>query len=240
MIQRYGGMPHPSILAALSREKVSAAGLTLMLHHFNGADEGAPGATDATDLSWTYSNASLETSSPVAGLASTACLHMDTGSSNGIGHNLVLNTASSWTAEVFAAGETTGKNASGGPFSGRISDDSICWQIIAIPSPINTMRLILNDATGSAISDTTVSISATNALFHIALVFNGSSYQAYFNGSRTHNITSSTSIRTPTRVFLGSSSALSTGNSWDEVRVSQTARYTGASLTVPTAEFTLD
>lgn len=92
--------------------------------------------------------------------------------------------------------------------------------------------------------------SATlNAWNHIALVYTGTAYAVYLNGTRQNLLT--TSLVVPavplasTLLLMGTNGGqviiepLISGNI-DELRISSVARYTGTSFTVPTAAFVSD
>ena len=216
----------------------SGAGLTKMLNHFNGADEGSIPADEIVGISWIASNSILESAAPFVKFGTTG-LHMDTGTAYAEGTGLSLSSASSWTAEVFAVGESTGKNAAAGPIR-LLSNTDICMVFVVTPGPINTYLFQVRDSLGALIVDNTGAVTTTVAMQHLAVVYNGASYQAYVEGTRVVNAAVATNMRTPDRARLLSSGTLANGNGWDEIRISQTARYTGASLTVPTSEFTVD
>jgi titin len=75
---------------------------------------------------------------------------------------------------------------------------------------------------------------------HVAIVRSGSAWSMYHNGSRVSTNTFSGSLDTGTRrLVIGSSG--NTAEAWngyiDELRVTKAARYTGSTITVPTAAF---
>ena len=81
---------------------------------------------------------------------------------------------------------------------------------------------------------------------HVALVFTGTSYNAYVNGALDFSIASESIV--PDGVFRGLTIGKVLNNSsWsltdayiDEFRVSSVARYSGQSFTVPSSAFTKD
>jgi hypothetical protein len=78
---------------------------------------------------------------------------------------------------------------------------------------------------------------STNTWHHIAIQTNGAgSWQMYLNGSRGYNASTSTNFSDMNFLRDGQSG----GYLVDEIRVSNIARYSGSSITVPTAAFTND
>ena len=78
---------------------------------------------------------------------------------------------------------------------------------------------------------------------HVALVSDGSGNQAWYaDGSRVMNTTYTTtaSAEAVALGFRGSRNASSPRITFDEIRISDIARYSGTSLTVPTSAFTTD
>jgi len=89
----------------------------------------------------------------------------------------------------------------------------------------------------------TSTIAAGN-WYHIAVVRSGTSTRMYVNGSQvgsTYNDTNDYGTTKPLVIGANLNGAADLAGSIDEVRISKgVARYTGASFTVPTAEFTAD
>jgi len=228
------------ISAPVSIEVTAASGLTLSLQHFNGSDEaGTMPADEVGTVTWAASNASLEADAAHVKFGATG-VHMDTGGATVTGSGITLDPSTSWTYEVFARGETTGKNAAGGACSLRDASSNVCMTFTVTPGPTNTFVFQVRDSGGSLIVNESGAVTTDATMKHRAVVYDGSSYQAYVEGVRIVNAAVATEMRTPDRILLSSSGSLNDGNSWDESRLSQDARYTGATLTVPSAEFTLD
>ena len=93
------------------------------------------------------------------------------------------------------------------------------------------------------VAEITSTIAAGN-WYHIAVVRSGTSTRMYVNGSQvgsTYNDTNDYGTTKPLVIGANLNGAANLAGSIDEVRISKgVARYTGASFTVPTAEFTAD
>lgn len=108
---------------------------------------------------------------------------------------------------------------------------------IGITDNQGVMSYVLNS---SAVGGGTLNKAAWN---HVAVVRTGTSLYSYINGSRVATHTVSSTTLTAAASSIGGIVSGATYNGWrymSNVRVSNTARYTGTSLTVPTAEFTSD
>lgn len=81
-----------------------------------------------------------------------------------------------------------------------------------------------------------------NNWHHGALVREGTTVSLYLNGSRVGTTTSSATIGNANNLYIGtlSDGAVDFVGNIDEFRLSDTARYSGASYTVPTSGFTHD
>ena len=81
--------------------------------------------------------------------------------------------------------------------------------------------------------------AATSAWHHIALVRNGSNFMVYTNGERGGIVTSSSAIVTNTNPFVIGNASSNAGNYTGYIqsfRISDTARWTAASITPPAAQ----
>ena len=93
------------------------------------------------------------------------------------------------------------------------------------------MGVWLGDGSSWSISDTTCGIKtdwANDTWYHVALVFDGSTYKLYINGVLDVTITSSTSIGSSTSLFIGrwGVAAYYLEGYIDEFRMSSVARWT--------------
>lgn len=96
-------------------------------------------------------------------------------------------------------------------------------------------RFWIEDASFNAYAS--ITSPSTNVWYHIAIQTNGSgSWQMYLNGTRGYNASTSDDFSNMNFLRDGQSG----GYLVDEIRVSNIARYTGTSITVPTAAFTND
>jgi hypothetical protein len=101
-----------------------------------------------------------------------------------------------------------------------------------------------NGSSNNIANGTSMGTPAANTWNHIALVRSGSTFSPYVNGVRGTTSTSSAAIAAPTSTVgatvgegFGSTNGYA-GLFIDDVRLTiGTARYSGASFTVPTAEF---
>lgn len=157
-----------------------------------------------------------------------------------------MSTASAWTMEGWVKADAA---QNGGAYAHRIlaisrNSSSSEWESIAIALSGSTIRASLNGAPTASftighISGTIVS----NAWTHFALVFTGSSYQFYVNGSLAGKIDTTAKVYGSIgAVRLGVDSSLSSSTmlygNLDDVRVTKNvARYT-SNFTVPSKAFT--
>ena len=101
-----------------------------------------------------------------------------------------------------------------------------------------------NVSSGWNIVNTTGGTVAANAWNHGAVVFDGSTYKAYLNGSQVISVTSSTAVasQSSSQIIVGTTADGSSGQSWngyiDEVRVTQAALWTNT-FTPPARRDTL-
>jgi hypothetical protein len=92
------------------------------------------------------------------------------------------------------------------------------------------------DSAGSQLYGNAVGASISAGVwYHCAVVRSGATYSLYFNGVRIDSFTSATNTSDIAGLFITSGN----GGKVDEIRVSNEARYTGSTYTVPTSEFTL-
>ncbi len=95
--------------------------------------------------------------------------------------------------------------------------------------------LVSSDVTsGWDVVNTTAGAPPVGAWHHGAVVFNGSTYKVYLDGSEVISVTSSTAVasQASSKIIVGTTADSSSSQSWDgyldEIRVSSTARYSGA------------
>lgn len=94
-----------------------------------------------------------------------------------------------------------------------------------------------NIANAVALTSTAI---AANTWYHFALVFSGTTYRAFINGTLATTITSALAVPATTFQNVRVAGGVSTFNGWiDEWRLSKVARYSGT-FTAPTAQFTKD
>lgn len=213
--------------------------LTLSLQHFDGSAPATFGADDIPTVLWTL-NGAISAAVPPTVFGPTGA-HMPTNVSSATATGFALDPTQPWTYEVWGNGETTGKNAAGGPMElVDIAALNVVASLNVVPSPINTFAFTIRDSIGNVIATMAGAVVTNAASFHRAIVYDGSFYDAYVNGVRVAHIATAGIMGAPDTIRLRSSGTISTGNGWDEERLSQTARYTGASFTVPAAPFVVD
>ena len=95
--------------------------------------------------------------------------------------------------------------------------------------------LVSSDVTsGWDVVNTTAGAPPVGAWHHGAVVFNGSTYKVYLDGSEVISVTSSTAVasQASSKIIVGTTADSSSSQAWDgyldEIRVSSTARYSGA------------
>jgi len=201
---------------------------TLLLCHFNGANGATTVADSAASGNWVAAgNASLDTS--VKKFGSAAARILDSTDDLWTSPTITASPhAGSWTAEVFF--RATGSFAAGyflvdgalevfvDPF-----DDIVSWNLF--------------DSGGGIFYSNSAAITLANATFyHVAVVRSGTTYSLYANGVRLDNTTEGTNVGTMDHAELYTLS--SDADCWyDEFRLTDQAQYSGATYTVPSAEF---
>lgn len=229
---------------AVTVDDVAEGGLTLSLQHFEGTD--GVTVTVLTDevggVTWTPDDIRYESAAGFFKFGTTGIEPMPTVGSGADATGFTLDPSSPWTYEVFLKGSTSGKNAVGGTV--LLYDTNlgqICVTFGFVPAPINTYTFQVRDSGGSLIVNDSGATTQDNTIKHVAIVYDGSSYQAYIEGVRIVNAAVATNMRTPTHLRLSlPDPSIGDGAAFDEERLSQTARYTGATLTVPTSAFVVD
>jgi hypothetical protein len=130
--------------------------------------------------------------------------------------------------------------------------NALSAQTICASNTINTFRLSM--ATNGALTlflgqGTTFNIANGSAIignltaltfFHIAIVFNGSNYSVYKNGTNSLTVTSALKLSASAfNTFIFGGSAANFNGQLDEIRISSIARYSTAFIP-PTSAFTTD
>lgn len=142
---------------------------------------------------------------------------------------------------VLVAQQKTGSGSAGWVLR-TLSDGRVVWE--SEDAANNASLYVQLVSSGTAMT--------ANSWNHIAVARSGNSHYMYINGTRVVNASTSTRpSATSTELFtLGKGKGLEGGNFgsgdmyWngymDELRISDTARYTASTLTVPTAAFSAD
>ena len=110
--------------------------------------------------------------------------------------------------------------------------------------------LYMSDGTFETLNSSNTTIYNDNAWHHFALVKNGTSYSLFVDGTRTEEITTSKTLNTNLGGKIGYIGGYNATSSAGEVfnfngyvsnvRVSNTARYSGTSVALPNSPFTSD
>ena len=208
----------------------AAVGFTQSLAHFNGAD----GATTTTDeiggRAWTLGTlVELDTSTQQFG---TACVQCINNNQRSIVTGLTIPVGSSFTVESFVR---TNLNAD---FAYLDSNGDLSSMYFAAGNGSVEMFV---DTTGADVLLSPVVTFTAATWYHIAIVRDvaGGVYSMYFDGNRIATVANASNLQNAITVFHLYDSG-GTGVRHDEFRVSTVARYTGATYTIPAAEFVVD
>lgn len=210
---------------------------TLLLNHFNGSD----GATSFTDevagVTWSRggdANAELDTAQKQFGTASL--LLPGTGDSWAEGSGFSSPHAGNWCAEVFGRASAGG----GANFELRLllldaSDNEAATLFVAEGS--DEWFFTVYNSSGTAIVNQSGSVTfAEDTFYHFAIQRDdgAGTWAAYFNGNRLVSV-SAADCRSFTKLRLYQEDSVAAH--FDEVRLTSDLVYSGASYTIPTAEF---
>lgn len=216
----------------------AAGGLTLSLAHFNGTDAATDTTDDVSSVIWTLAGgAQLDTAQKQFGSASLLIPAAGGGGASTISTPVPLLGTSDWTVEYFlrVVSGTFGfirEQETAPTFNSCVN--------FAFQADTDPFDMSLQVATGGSVIETLVSGDnlALDTWIHIAAVREGTAYSFYTGGVRRATATNATNIGTGVRFNMTEAYGF---DLWvDELRISQVARYTGASFTPPSAEFTLD
>jgi hypothetical protein len=201
--------------------------------------EGANNSTTFTDKSSSpktvtaVGNAKISTSAYKFG--SSSAVFDGSGDYLSIPYDANFNLASTdFTIEFWVNFNALGYS---GLFSKHTSGVALDYEI----SLFNSTTIRFNRSNLSVI-DATFPALSTGVWYHIAVVGSGGSVSIYLNGTRYAGPTATTITNSVTTyVIIGASSwnspASFLNGYMDELRFSKTARYSGASFTVPTSAF---
>lgn len=224
---------------------------TLSLNTFNSTSS-INASEQVSGVLWT---ASVPMYSTVQKKYGTSSLEFKGGSSSGIANsgvtahmhssiNGLTNLHYAWTMELWVY--LNGSHRDYNCLLGANRGGSDIFRFGISRSGILNFFTMTNTNYNQSISGSGVINIDTGVWNHIALVFTGTSYNAYVNGVLDFSIASETAV--PDGVFRGLTIGKVLYNtSWtltdayiDEFRVSSVARYSGQSFTVPSSAFTKD
>ncbi|MCI0564223.1 MAG: LamG domain-containing protein [Nitrososphaera sp.] len=225
------GILSPWTTAAKSGGGVVAS-TTLALAHFNGTD----GSTTTTDevggVSWTLSNAELDTAQKQFGSASLLITGAGT-----VASGFSVATTDSLTVEFFGRIETASSDQlevilkSGAGVN--IADLNINGTGPVISWILRTSGSDFNEEESVTINDAT--------WYHVALVFDNAAntISVFFNGNRLDHKTTNVGDLDDTITNLLVATAGGSSVWMDEFRISTVAQYSGLTYTIPDAEFSV-
>ena len=143
-----------------------------------------------------------------------------------------------WTAECYWRTTTTSTTE-----QGIFASADHYFNLLYNRNSTNTLRLYLGTGSWTITGGTDGSKSdfASNTWYHIAVVYDGTDYKVYVNGSLDLTVSSSTKVGTNSNFYIGkgSTSTQLLNGYMDEIRISNTARYT-TTFTPSTTAFTED
>lgn len=218
---------------------------TLSLQHFDGVDGSIiiP-PDDVAGVSWVNEGGNSTLRSAFVAFGPTSFRHsVGAGPLFGfIATGWALDESAAWAYEWWVRVGSNGKLGADWFTRGYTSNFllDMGFAVTLHSEALPTLRLELFDGLGMSIHDSTVAIVDPGSVFlHRALSFNGTAYQMYNNGVRTHNVVSSTPVRDIDKIISRGDN--SNFGYTDEFRLSRGDRgYTGASITVPIAPFVVD
>ena len=214
---------------------VAVAELTLSLASFDGLDAQTTTTDDVAGVTHTLTNAELDTAQVHFGSAS---LTFNAVNGNDLVQGFSLDGTQDWTLEGFC-------NANDDIVSRvRVRDGSAVSQIqFTRNDDASQIQVTLANTGGSIWSQAVTSTSLPGGLpwlawRHWAIVKEGTTYSLYWNGSQVATTTSGLNVETLVDMVIDCT--VLTAAWYDEVRLSQTARYSGATYTIPPSPFSLD
>jgi len=219
-------------------------GNTISLIHFDGIDAATISTDEISGIAWTFEGlAQLDTAQLKFG---TSSLLVGDTTDFAFGETISLTGANPWTIECFARKSvlatvlTFGLYTAGG--LGGIRRCRVLW------NDDDTMNLAIRNASNESViasSSSGTLGAAANTWYHLVALYDGLTFQVYFDGSRVINDAgidpgAGQTMGNPSSVTAGFTSGIANSIWIDEMRVSKIARYTGATLTQPTSVFVID
>jgi hypothetical protein len=169
---------------------------------------------------------------------------------NRFGGASLSNTAGSLTAQMnLPAGDftieywarQTSRDATSGQWEIAAGNHKIYVLSGEVGGNVRNIALVITDTSGTTLLNW-ASPGGTlpdDTWIHIAIVRQGSEFRVYMNGTlRLTSTQSSFTMPNTTNLIIGTAVGLSMRGYIDEFRFSNIARYSGSSITVPTAAFT--
>jgi hypothetical protein len=207
-------------------------GNTLSLNHWNGPDGQTTFDDGITGVTWSRTGTSqIDTAQSQFGGAS---LLLPPGST--VLTNLTFSgfsESANWTFEGWVR-----KTGSAIPIATMVfSADFIC-EVTLISGAATA--IYFNPAGSSFLTQTSNATLLNDTWYHWASVREGTNYSFFFDGTRRDFDSSTTNIANTDGITLAENENILDSCFFDETRLSQTARYSGATYTVPTAAFAVD
>jgi len=207
---------------------------TLSLAHFDGVDGAVVTSDEVAGVTWTlFGTAQLDTAQKKFGASSL--LQNLSGGAFTRSTGWVSPHGGDWSEEFFfrlSAGEILL------PSFATDEPNTIKSVAIEISQGPQTMAVNYIDSGGSTfLSQIQTVTMAADTWYHAAVVREGNNYSMYFEGNRVETDVDATDVRAMGHFQVFSSN--STDSWYDEHRFSNSAIYTGATYTVPTAPFSI-
>jgi len=209
----------------------------VQLAHFEGSDAATSTSDEIAGVTHALTNWELDTAQAKFGSSSVVTTaNAGTDEITGIS----FDETTDWTFECFM------RTSDGNALTFGLFDDSnnVCCRVLLDFDGSSSSCLAYNSTPSIILNSSGGSPGAFDTWHHVAVCRNASAQTMYwfYDGTRVSTNSVADNIRTPTKMRLLTSFYVAATGLWvDELRLSQTLRYAdAASLTVPTAAFTVD
>lgn len=218
--------------------KVTATVPTIIMMHGNGSD-GSTTLTEQNGKTVTNSGCTISTAQKVFGTGSILC--SPAGDSFTVGKSGWEFNDGSWTLELRFRPTDLGASSGGRWLVADFENGTTT----AFGFNISTDALLLyassNGSSWNIASGTNCGSLSINTWYHLVLQWDGSYYDVYLDGTRVAHISSASALYATTQpITFGKHpaelSAYFVGY-YDEIALHGSAIYSGASITVPTSEY---
>jgi len=218
--------------------KVTSAVPTIIMMHGNGSD-GSTTLTEQNGKTVSNSGCAISTAQKVFGTGSILC--SPAGDSFTVGKSGWEFNDGSWTLELRFRPTDLGVSSGGRWLVADFENGSTT----AFGFNISTAALLLyassNGSSWNIASGTNCGTLSVNTWYHLVLQYDGSFYDVYLDGSRVAHISSASALYATTQPITFGKHPAEAGayfvGYYDEIALHGSAIYSGASITVPTAEY---